>query len=1186
MKVENNRFVWKHDKLIVRLYCEPRIALQKPVTDTSLDEIGFNVSKVFTGQVGASIGVVSFTSGTEKSMDISRPALEWSSHQTPNNQFYYRLSIPMSIMQTSENDISLISLRWKDVEDSHKLQSLRAEVGYEDKDFKYEFSKVWTRDIVTNAPALSLNFVQRPDVLAHLLYHALEIFPEDLWIPEYVVFRLWKAYAPTITDSDCKDIASDLNHLVLIERRPDDGVMRLHHALHDFNRKRLEEQDQYKLAHEMLLDSYGVTDWLQLPRDDLYIWQYLAYHLIEANRADELHTLLTASPDWMNAKERIFYSDSAYVADLELAMKAYNDPLEPDEISRLIELTTARQVVNARIGVYTYRMLVALVHLGREQEAINHARLRTDMYERFRGLFAIWQISDSERVTVSELMQVADVKWAYRPPYALSELGVALARADDARADECFTKAHENIASLVNTREINNQDLGRTVLGELLVEAGRFDEASDMADSIGDYDSKDFIMTKLASSLAHAGRIDEARKVVDSIPLAHKQIDALSQIATALAKANDSRADEAFQNVREAIDSIEYSRYRDSALSDLAAALAQAQRFDEAYEVAQTVQDQDSFSKAFALHTLANALTQAQRFDEAYEVAQTIQNTYWKTKALSQLTNTLIQAQRFDKARDVANTIQDASAQVVALSELATALVRANDSRADAIFKQAREVADTIQNASRKADALSELVIALAQADDPRADETFNYTREVAYTIRDSFSTDDYDKTVALRQLGVALAQTDDTRADETFNYARELADSIPDILGSTRKALALRQLANLHALAQRFDEAREIADSIEDASQKAAAIRELASAFARAGDPRADETFNQAHEMAITAQYESRNADSLRQLVIALTQVQRFDETREVINSIKYGLDQTHALSQLATALARVQRFDEALEIADTIQDTARKANTLCKVATALARVDDPRADETFNHTRGIAKSIQDSYFRVNVLRELATALIQVQRFDEALEIVDAIPDADTQVVVLNELAIVLAGVNDTRSDEIFNRAREVADTMQHEASKTDALSKIAIALAQAHRYEQAQALADSSQYDTIKTDILSHLAASLIEAHRFEQAKAVALTIPEDSTKVNILKQLAIALAQNKRLKDAVTIPDVWDINTYIKFLSECQTMLIDLHPNESKLWQRVMLGSLEIICWVRKDYEPVRDILRKQQ
>jgi hypothetical protein len=524
-----------------------------------------------------------------------------------------------------------------------------------------------------------------------LFYHALGIFPEDLWIPEISAFKLWQAYDSALSMVDCREIARDLHKLALVERRDGDGAMLLHDILHDYNRNRITERNEYKNAHQKLLNRYNPNEmqaWWEIEADG-YIYENLAYHLVELERQADLHKLLTASPAWMEAKYIHCIGDSAYVADLALIMKPYKDSLSAEDLLKWVELNTARQVVNARVGTYNDDLLRALVYMGREKEALNHARLRPNVQEQFSGLFKIWTISQEKQkemgIQLDELLQVAQsISDASQQTSALSSLAGRLAQANNPKADEVFSQAQQ------------------------------------VAQSISDAYQQASVLSILASSLAQAQNpkadevFSQALQVAQSISGAREQAWALSILAGNLAQAQNPKADEVFSQALQVVQSISDSSEQARALRELAGSLAQAQRFEQAQQIAQSVSG--AREQARALRELAGSLAQAQRFEQAQQIAQSISDAREQTRALSSLAGSLTQAQRFEQAQQVAQSISDASEQARALSSLAGSLAQAQNPKADEVFGQAQQVAQSISSAFHQVGVLRELASSLAQA--------------------------------------------------------------------------------------------------------------------------------------------------------------------------------------------------------------------------------------------------------------------------------------------------------------------------------------------------------------------------------------------------------------------------------------------------------------------------------------
>lgn len=79
------------------------------------------------------------------------------------------------------------------------------------------------------------------------------------------------------------------------------------------------QPDMQRRLHAQLLDSYEVTRWRDLPLDEPYLWDHLAYHLHAAGRDDELKALFE-DQGWMHARvARDGYTFSGYLQDLNIA---------------------------------------------------------------------------------------------------------------------------------------------------------------------------------------------------------------------------------------------------------------------------------------------------------------------------------------------------------------------------------------------------------------------------------------------------------------------------------------------------------------------------------------------------------------------------------------------------------------------------------------------------------------------------------------------------------------------------------------------------------------------------------------------------------------------------------------------------------------------------------------------------
>jgi hypothetical protein len=133
-----------------------------------------------------------------------------------------------------------------------------------------------------------------------LLYYTIGIFPEDIWIPQHVVMRLWQQVNQRMSDLDCKELVTALERLALIDVNRERAVT-LHDLLYDYTRSKL--GDCLQSTHNELLTAYNPDSkpWYEIAHDG-YLYYHLPYHMIEAGRKDELYSLLTTAPVWMEAR--------------------------------------------------------------------------------------------------------------------------------------------------------------------------------------------------------------------------------------------------------------------------------------------------------------------------------------------------------------------------------------------------------------------------------------------------------------------------------------------------------------------------------------------------------------------------------------------------------------------------------------------------------------------------------------------------------------------------------------------------------------------------------------------------------------------------------------------------------------------------------------------------------------------
>jgi hypothetical protein len=125
----------------------------------------------------------------------------------------------------------------------------------------------------------------------------LAVFPEDAVVPVTTIAKLWEA-GGEIDSSDTEALIRRLADLSLLLRfRLTEPRVRLHDEFREYLVGL--QGDRLPRLHSMLLDAChpgketrpgdpGNLEWADLPPSEPYLWDYLAYHLVEAGRCDEL----------------------------------------------------------------------------------------------------------------------------------------------------------------------------------------------------------------------------------------------------------------------------------------------------------------------------------------------------------------------------------------------------------------------------------------------------------------------------------------------------------------------------------------------------------------------------------------------------------------------------------------------------------------------------------------------------------------------------------------------------------------------------------------------------------------------------------------------------------------------------------------------------------------------------------
>ncbi len=603
----------------------------------------------------------------------------------------------------------------------------------------------------------------------------------------------------------------------------------------------------------------------------------------------------------------------------------------------------------------------------------------------------------------------------YQRACALGALAEELFRAQ--REEQAEAMWQEAEAMTHSIEESNHRAEVLRVLAGGLTKAQRWDQAEVMARSIEDGYQRAWALRELAVALTQAQREGQAEAIWRAAEKAARSIKQSAQRAESLRELTEALARARRWEQAEAVARFIEDRYQQAwALSLLAFSLITDNQLDRAQHLCDRAEgvittitwDQ---AGARALRELAEALTQAQRRDlaeavwqEAERVALSVGDRNQQTQVLRELTEALAQARRWEQAEAVARSIEQGDQQAWALRVLAGALIHAQrGEHADAIWQEAEKVVRSLEQHDQKAGMLWELASALTQAQRwSQAEVIWQEAERVARSIKE-----DDRKAEVLRVLVEALTKV------QRWEQAEEVARSIEQ---------GHHQAGALHILAEALDqaqceeqavviwqEAERVVRSIEDSYQKAESLRELAEALTRVyREGQAEAIWREAEEAARSVAFPFRKFGALRALAVALTIARRdeqaeaiWQEVREIAHSLE-DLEGVMVLSDLVMALTQVQRWEQAEEVARSIDQIFIRTVVLSELTKALAQA------QRWDQLGRMARSFGQNFLPAEVWRSFVLTLLQQNDYEGALRVIQRIwLQAETREAALNLLSL-----------------------------------------------------------------------------------------------------------------------------------------------------------------------------------
>ncbi|MHB8626803.1 MAG: NB-ARC domain-containing protein [Aggregatilineales bacterium] len=911
-------------------------------------------------------------------------------------------------------------------------------------------------------------------------YLDFAVFADDVLIPEETLKTFWIRGGVALDPYDSQDVIDKLVAKSLL-RRDTSGSLTIHDLQLDYVRKQTDNLQQLQSDFVNAYYQQCSAGWHTGPNDGFF-FQHLTYHFRAAQRYDELYTLLTAAPNWMEAKHQCFHSDTSYVVDLESGIRDYhNDNLDVQGVQNLMRLWTARQVVNTRVLDYSDTDLKTLVWLGRENEAVDQVRLRPHSTGKIQGFSTIFQELGTRGNFQPGLIKEIEVVYHSVSDKDVRAITLAILMALRTQAGMPVDLGTLDEAWVL-FREIQNDLLWGDclrILTPILNYVGQLARLTDLAKDTGADIDRQFLLCNFSIGLGDAGKFVEANDLASHLSDTSLQIKALSKLVCFKVRNHDSDTSDLLGRIEGLTNQIQEQDKLNAALLDFAYALIDAQQLNKAVEIANRITD--PIPKSYALAILAKAkMGDGDCLEQALQAAQTTMLPWEQAEALSNVLSTAIElnicnTDRFFKiAQDSCNAIYDISARVAALRNLGLKLAQLNDDRAAQIFDQALAQALKIEKDDGQADSLEALVKFIARA------KHFVQAEQIIPLIKDEMhrSIAHYDLTLELAQCG-------------EFKRAKEVAKTISD---DGWRRLAFGEMAPILAKANDedaeyiFELARKNGATL-DILMRDHILQQMAVEVANGGYTHLSVKLAQAiHDTESQAQ-------SLADIVAICVQRQAYTEAEQIIQFIVPGYHKSFAIGTLVTNLADSWQFEKAEQLADIHRDDKGREYISCR--RALQRILQGETERGLE----IALTVPNQTL---AFRLLVIWLIENNRLGEATQFLEHMENSPEKEGVERLFVIRLAESGQ------YETAKDIARDMNQEARRAEAISLVSGVLSSAGNLAEAEALINEIVVDRNKEYAFRCLAIAEGKAKHSENARQIALSIPDSHEKALMLIQL----------------------------------------------------------------------------
>lgn len=238
------------------------------------------------------------------------------------------------------------------------------------------------------------------------------------------------------------------------------------------------------------------------------------------------------------------------------------------------------------------------------------------------------------------------------------------------------------------------------------------------------------------------------------------------------------------------------------------------------------------------------------------------------------------------------------------------------------------------------------------------------------------------------------------SRANETLVYAFQVAQTIEK---HWDKAYALSGIVNNYMYAGQYDQALQIAQSIELAEHRAKTLWRVSYQYVKRGQlEKAYLIWTQVLEAAKTLENRKSIHRELCNIAREYAKLGRLDQALEIVQPLH---NNEAVLAEIVVLLAAAGRENQAIAIVNTFDYSKEKALALAGIAAKVAEAGQiERGDELLIQSVEVAQTIRHE--KNKVLAEIAICAATSGLYDRAIQIAQIIEPPSRKAKVLDEIA------------------------------------------------------------------------------------------------------------------------------------------------------------------------------------